>query len=49
MIGKVRLKGTPIIKKRVAGGRTKLSTFVPLKIRKRGVKKVVVSTKPAAG
>lgn len=43
MIGKVRLKGTPIIKERVVGGRIKLSTFVPLKIRKRGAKKVVVT------
>ena len=42
MIGKVRLKGTPIIKERVVGGKIKLSTFVPLKIRKRGAKKVVV-------
>ncbi len=48
MIGKVRLKGTPIIKERVAGGKTKLSTFVPLKIRKRGAKKVVIRPQACA-
>jgi len=33
----------PIIKERLAEGKAKLSTFVPLKIDKRGAKKVVVS------
>lgn len=33
----------PIIKERLAEGKAQLSTFVPLKIGKRGAKKVVVS------
>ncbi len=39
---KVSATGTPVARERRDGGRIKLSTFIPLKIRKRGASKVVV-------
>jgi hypothetical protein len=39
---KVSATGTPVARERRAGGRVKLSTFIPLKIRIRGASKVVV-------
>lgn len=39
---KVSATGTPVARERRDGGRVKLSTFIPLKIRKRGASKVVV-------
>ena len=48
IIGKVQLKGIPIINERNAGAKTKPSTFVPLKIRKRGAKKVVIRPQTCA-
>ena len=42
MKSKVSATGTPVARERRDGGRVKLSTFIPLKIRKRGASKVVV-------
>jgi hypothetical protein len=39
---KVSATGTPVAREHRDGGRVKLSTFIPLKIRKRGASKVVV-------
>ncbi len=39
---KVQTLGTPVARERRDGGQVKLSTFIPLKIRKRGGSKVVV-------
>jgi hypothetical protein len=39
---RVRATGAPIAREHRDGGQVKLSTFIPLKIRKRGVSKVVV-------
>ena len=39
---KVQTLGAPIAREHRDGGQVKLSTFIPLKIRKRGVSKVVV-------
>lgn len=39
---KVQTLGAPIARERRDGGQVKLSTFIPLKIRKRGGSKVVV-------
>ena len=39
---KVSATGTPVIRERRAGGGIKLSTVIPLKIRRRGVSKVIV-------
>ena len=39
---KVQTMGTPVARERRDGGQVKLSTFIPLKIRKRGGSKVVV-------
>lgn len=39
---RVQTLGTPIARKQQDGGQVKLSTFIPLKIRKRGGSKVVV-------
>jgi len=39
---RVRPTGAPIAREHRDGGHVKLSTFIPLKIRKRGVSKVVV-------
>ncbi|WP_062196773.1 hypothetical protein [Caldimonas taiwanensis] len=39
---KVQTLGSPVACERREGGRVKLSTFIPLKIRKRGASKVVV-------
>lgn len=39
---KVQAMGAPVAREHREGGQIKLSTFIPLKIRKRGVSKVVV-------
>jgi hypothetical protein len=39
---RVRATGEPVARERRDGGQVKLSTFIPLKIRKRGASKVVV-------
>ena len=39
---RITTTGTPIARERRDGGAVKLSTFIPLKIRKRGARKVVV-------
>lgn len=39
---KVSATGTPVARERRDGGRVSFSTFIPLKIRKRGASKVVV-------
>ena len=39
---KVQALGGPVARERRDGGRVKLSTFIPLKIRKRGASKVVL-------
>lgn len=39
---KVQTLGAPVARERRDGGQIKLSTFIPLKIRKRGASKVVV-------
>lgn len=39
---KVRATGAPFARERRDGGQVKMSTFIPLKIRKRGACKVVV-------
>ena len=39
---KVQTLGEPVARERRDGGQVKLSTFIPLKIRKRGASKVVV-------
>ena len=39
---RVRATGEPVARERRDGGQIKLSTFIPLKIRKRGASKVVV-------
>ena len=39
---KVQALGGPVARERRDGGQVKLSTFIPLKIRKRGASKVVV-------
>ncbi len=39
---KVQALGGPVARERRDGGQVKLSTFIPLKIRKRGTSKVVV-------
>ena len=39
---KVQTMGGPVARERRDGGQFKLSTFIPLKIRKRGASKVVV-------
>lgn len=42
MKARVQATGAPVARERREGGRIKLSTFIPLKIRKRGASKVVV-------
>lgn len=42
MKARVQATGQPVARERRDGGQVKLSTFIPLKIRKRGVRKVVV-------
>ena len=42
MKSKVQALGGPIARERRDGGQVKLSTFIPLKIRRRGASKVVV-------
>ena len=42
MIPRVRATGAPVARECRDGGQVKLSTFIPLKIRKRGASKVVV-------
>lgn len=42
MKARVQATGGPVARERRDGGQVKLSTFIPLKIRKRGVRKVVV-------
>ena len=42
MKARVQATGGPVARERRDGGQVKLSTFIPLKIRKRGVGKVVV-------
>lgn len=42
MTPRVRATGAPVARECRDGGRVKLSTFIPLKIRKRGASKVVV-------
>ena len=42
MTPRVRATGAPVARERRDGGQVKLSTFIPLKIRKRGASKVVV-------
>jgi len=42
MQARVQATGGPVARERRDGGHKKLSTFIPLKIRKRGVRKVVV-------
>ena len=39
---KVQALGSPVARERRDGGQVKLSTFIPMKIRKRGASKVVV-------
>ena len=39
---KITATGTPIARERRDGGEVKLSTFIPLKIRKRSARKVMV-------
>jgi hypothetical protein len=41
-MNKIRIVGEPVPMQRAEGGTVKLSTFIPLKIRKRGVRKVIV-------
>lgn len=41
-MSKIRMVGEPIPLQRAEGGTVKFSTFIPLKIRKRGVRKVIV-------
>ncbi len=42
MKARIRTTGEPVARERRDGGQIKLSTFIPLKIRKRGASKVVV-------
>ncbi|MCM8627643.1 hypothetical protein [Accumulibacter sp.] len=42
MKARVQATGAPVARERRDGGQIKLSTFIPLKIRKRGASKVVV-------
>ena len=42
MKARIRTTGEPVARERRDGGQIKLSTFIPLKIRRRGVSKVVV-------
>lgn len=42
MKARVQATGEPVARERRDGGQVKLSTFIPLRIRKRGVRKVVV-------
>lgn len=42
MKARVQATGAPMLRERRDGGEVKLSTFIPLKIRKRGASKVVV-------
>ncbi len=42
MKARIRTTGEPVARERRDGGQVKLSTFIPLKIRKRGASKVVV-------
>ena len=42
MKARVQATGAPVARERRDGGQVKLSTFIPLKIRKRGASKVVV-------
>jgi hypothetical protein len=42
MKARIRATGEPVARERRDGGQVKLSTFIPLKIRKRGASKVVV-------
>lgn len=42
MTPRVRATGAPVVRECRDGGQVKLSTFIPLKIRKRGASKVVV-------
>jgi hypothetical protein len=42
MLKKIKTRGAPMAQEREEGGRVKVSTFIPLKIRKRGVRKVVI-------
>jgi hypothetical protein len=42
MKARIRTTGSPVARERRDGGQVKLSTFIPLKIRKRGASKVVV-------
>lgn len=42
MKARIRTTGEPVARERRDGGQVKLSTFIPLKVRKRGTSKVVV-------
>lgn len=42
MKARIRTTGEPVARERRDGGQIKLSTFIPLKIRRRGASKVVV-------
>ena len=42
MKARIRATGAPVARERRDGGQVKLSSFIPLKIRKRGASKVVV-------
>lgn len=42
MKARIRTTGVPVARERRDGGQIKLSTFIPLKIRRRGASKVVV-------
>lgn len=39
---RIRQSGEATVQQRMDGGAVKLSTFIPLQIRKRGVRKVVI-------
>lgn len=42
MLKRIKTRGAPIVKEREEGGTVIVSTFIPLKIRRRGVKKVMI-------
>lgn len=42
MLKKIKTRGAPMVQEREEGGTVRVSTFIPLKIRKRGVRKVVI-------
>ena len=42
MLKKINTRGAPMVQEREEGGTVRVSTFIPLKIRKRGVRKVLI-------